>query len=304
MGLAKALFVAIDKLYDPLQNKRRMTKFKDVDFVIDTDIVYDESAPDICKLDTYRVAREGKYPVLFYIHGGGFVAGDKKYRRALSRWSANQGYFVVNVNYGLGPDCLFPEPLRQIVRAFNWGEKHAEELNLDTDRMIVSGDSAGGYYAAMLACVTTNPVMQERLGVSTKLRFQGAIFNCGIYDLATALTAKVPFGLADKILWDFANVKKADLKDYEWYNMCAPLDYINADFPASFVTYAGKDFFCGGQGPKLVEKLKSLGVHVEEYGSVKFMDNHCFSLTWKGKAARANNDATADFMKRFAEGKI
>ena len=52
MGLAKALFVAIDKLYDPLQNKRRMTKFKDVDFVIDTDIVYDESAPDICKLDT------------------------------------------------------------------------------------------------------------------------------------------------------------------------------------------------------------------------------------------------------------
>ena len=172
MGLAKALFVAIDKLYDPLQNKRRMTKFKDVDFVIDTDIVYDESAPDICKLDTYRVAREGKYPVLFYIHGGGFVAGDKKYRRALSRWSANQGYFVVNVNYGLGPDCLFPEPLRQIVRAFNWVEKHAEELNLDTDRMIVSGDSAGGYYAAMLACVTTNPVMQERLGVSTKLRFQ------------------------------------------------------------------------------------------------------------------------------------
>ena len=168
MGLAKALFVAIDKLYDPLQNKRRMTKFKDVDFVIDTDIVYDESAPDICKLDTYRVAREGKYPVLFYIHGGGFVAGDKKYRRALSRWSANQGYFVVNVNYGLGPDCLFPEPLRQIVRAFNWVEKHAEELNLDTDRMIVSGDSAGGYYAAMLACVTTKALYST--AVSTTLR--------------------------------------------------------------------------------------------------------------------------------------
>ena len=170
MGLARALFVAIDKLYDPLQNKRRMTKFKDVDFVINTDIVYDESAPDVCKLDTYKVEREGKYPVLFYIHGGGFVAGDKKYRRALSRWSANQGYFVVNVNYGLGPQYLFPEPLRQIVRAFNWVEKHAEELNLDTDRMIVSGDSAGGYYAAMLACVTTNPKALYSTAVSTTLR--------------------------------------------------------------------------------------------------------------------------------------
>ena len=82
--------------------------------------------------------------------------------------------------------------------------------------------------------------------------------------------------------------------------MCAPLDFVNTDFPASFVTYAGKDFFCGGQGPKLVEKLKELGVHVEEYGSVKFMDNHCFSLTWKSKAAKANNDATAPKAKSDA----
>ena len=36
--------------------------------------------------------------LIVFFHGGGFVAGDKHYRRALSRWAANMGYFVVNVN--------------------------------------------------------------------------------------------------------------------------------------------------------------------------------------------------------------
>ena len=106
MSLQSFLFVAIDKLYNPFQNERKMTKFKDVEFDIKTDIVYDTSSPEACKLDTYRVKGQSgkKLPVLFYIHGGGFVAGDKHYRRALARWSAVQGYFVVNVNYGLCPE--------------------------------------------------------------------------------------------------------------------------------------------------------------------------------------------------------
>lgn len=304
MSFARTAFVAIDYLYDGPQNNRRQTKFKDVDFVIKKDIVYDKSAPEDCVLDTYCVKREGKYPVLFYIHGGGFVAGDKKYRRALSRWSANMGYFVINVNYGLCPKYKFPEPLRQLVRAMNWMKENAEALNLDMNRVIVSGDSAGGYYSAMLACISNKKELQDRLGVSTDVKFQGAILNCGIYDVGAALEAKVPFKLGDKILWDFAGIKREEVPKYEWIDLCAPIDHVTADFPASFVTYAEQDFFCGGQGPKFIEKLQSLGVHVEEFHSVKFAENHCFSLTWNGKSAKINNAKTADFMKRFAEGKI
>ena len=168
MSLQSFLFVAIDKLYNPFQNERKMTKFKDVDFEIKTDIVYDTSAPEACKLDTYRVkGLKGKLPVLFYIHGGGFVAGDKHYRRALARWSANLGYFVVNVNYGLCPEYQCPVPHRQLVAALNWVGANAEKLGLDLDRMIVSGDSAGGYYGAMLAAITLNPDLQAKMGVST-----------------------------------------------------------------------------------------------------------------------------------------
>ena len=305
MSLQSFLFVAIDKLYNPFQNERKMTKFKDVDFEIKTDIVYDTSAPEACKLDTYRVkGLKGKLPVLFYIHGGGFVAGDKNYRRALARWSANLGYFVVNVNYGLCPEYQCPVPHRQLVAALNWVGANAEKLGLDLDRMIVSGDSAGGYYGAMLAAITLNPDLQAKMGVSTSLKFGGAVLNCGIYDVATALKNKYPFDLGGKLLKDFAGIGKDEIEGYEWKDLCSVLPFVNEQFPVSFITHAQKDIFCGGQADGLMKLLKEKGVHCEEFHSTSLIDNHCFSLNWKSKAARKNNDLTADFMKRFAAGKI
>ena len=305
MSLQSFLFVAIDKLYNPFQNERKMTKFKDVDFEIKTDIVYDTSAPEACKLDTYRVkGLKGKLPVLFYIHGGGFVAGDKHYRRALARWSANLGYFVVNVNYGLCPEYQCPVPHRQLVAALNWVGANAEKLGLDLDRMIVSGDSAGGYYGAMLAAITLNPDLQAKMGVSTSLKFGGAVLNCGIYDVATALKNRYPFDLGGKLLKDFAGIGKDEIEGYEWKDLCSVLPFVNEQFPVSFITHAQKDIFCGGQADGLMKLLKEKGVHCEEFHSTSLIDNHCFSLNWKSKAARKNNDLTADFMKRFAAGKI
>ena len=306
MSLQSFLFVAIDKLYNPFQNERKMTKFKDVEFDIKTDIVYDTSSPEACKLDTYRVKGQSgkKLPVLFYIHGGGFVAGDKHYRRALARWSAVQGYFVVNVNYGLCPEYQCPVPHKQLVAALNWVGANAEKLGLDLDRMIVSGDSAGGYYGAMLACICISKSLQDKLGVHTDLKFGGAVLNCGIYDVATALKNKYPFDLGGKLLKDFAGIKKDEIDSYEWKDLCSVLPFVTEEFPVSFITHAQKDIFCGGQADGLMKLLADKGVHVEEFHSTSLIDNHCFSLNWKSKAARKNNELTADFMKRFAEHKV
>lgn len=305
MTFAKALFVAIDKLFDGSQNGRKSTQFKDKNIIVEKDIVYDSSDAKTCVLDTYRAEKkDGKYPVFFYIHGGGFVAGDKHYRRAQSRWAAAQGFFVVNVNYALSPDYLFPTPVRNLVSALNWVGENAEKYNLDLDRMLVSGDSAGGYYSAMLACITTNKQLQEKLGVSTSLRFAGAVLNCGIYDVGTALNRHMPFNLTDRILFDFAGIHVKQFDAYEWKDICAPFAYVDKEFPASFVTYAKKDIFCKGQGEKMVEKLKELGIYAEEYHSEKLLDNHCFSLTWTSKAAKENNQLTENFLKKFTAGEI
>lgn len=303
MGLAKTVFVAIDKLFDHDQNKRKSTRFEDVNFIIEKDVKYAEA--EACLLDTYRVENGGeKYPVLFYIHGGGFVAGDKHYRRAHSRWLANQGYFVVNVNYGLCPDYKFPEPLRHLVYALNWVGENAEKYNLDLDKLVVSGDSAGGYYATVLACIATDKALQERLGVSTDLRFNGAVLNCGIYDVAEALSAKIPFDLGGKILYDVATISKKEFDNYEYRDICSPIEKVTSDFPKSFIVYAVQDFFCRGQGERLLKNLADQGVYTEEYHSTAFLSNHCFSLNWKGKDPEKANKLAEDFLARFKRGEV
>ena len=300
MTLSEFLFVAIDKMFDGGQNKKKMLKFKGIDFNEELDVAYGEGESE--KLDLYHVERpEGeKYPVMFLIHGGGFVAGDKHYRRGLARWMAEKGFFVVNVNYALTPQYKFPIGLQQIVKALNWVGENAEKYNFDLDNMCVSGDSAGGYYSAMLACITTNKDLQARFGVSTDLRFRAAALDCGIYDIQEALGQKMPLNLTDRILHDFSGIHIKDLESYEYLDVLAPFAYVDETFPISFITYAEKDFFCKGQGQKLIKKLQDLGVHVEEHHSTKFMDNHCYPLNWNKGAAKENVKLLADFLTRIA----
>ena len=79
------------------------------------DIVYDEEHPDTGKLDIIYDEKqrgkltEGKFPVFFNIHGGGWIEGDKKMRRGYCQHMARTGAFTVNISYGLGPKYRFPD---------------------------------------------------------------------------------------------------------------------------------------------------------------------------------------------------
>lgn len=58
---------------------------------------------------------------------------------------------VISVDYHLAPEAPYPEGLEDSYAALKWGVEHAEELNIDKENVIVSGDSAGGNYSAVLS---------------------------------------------------------------------------------------------------------------------------------------------------------
>ena len=304
MDVAKLIFDAIDVAFDKRINKRHHIKGAD-GVVITKDVLYSDLDIKTCRLDYYYVPKKkGLYPVLFTIHGGGFMAGGKEYRRALCTWFAVDGLFVVNVNYGLCPSCNFPTPILHLAAALKWVAKNAKILRLDLSRMAVYGDSAGGYYAAMLAAICESEEMQKAFGIKTKLKFSAAILNCGLYDIQYSLKRRMFLHLNKKIFTSYTGIKEEEFDGYQYKAVSSPLPFINENFPPTFLIYAQKDIFCGGQAEFMIDALEKNDIYYESYHSVSYKRNHCFSLDWSSKESKEVNALIQTFVGKMIDGTL
>lgn len=303
--LTKKLFRAIDIFLALPQNSCPYINKDNADTIdVKSDIVFDETLPDICKLDFYRSKTDEKQPAIILIHGGGFSAGDKKYRKGRSQFFALHGFSVFCVNYGLAPKYIFPEPLKHIVAAANFVYDNAEAYNIDTTRIFVGGDSAGGYYAAMMAAFNCSEKLKSAIGVAPKFKFFGALFNCGVYDMRTVLDTKYPFGLSKGVILSMSGINPDDFESYKYRDVCVPAELVGKDYPPSFIIYSDNDVFCKGQGDVMIDVLNKNGVYNEFFSARYPGSNHCFSLTWSGDDAAAANELLLSFVKRLSEDKI
>lgn len=97
----------------------------------------------------YTPEGDGPFPVLVWMHGGGFLLGDVESYDPICRVLADElGCVVVSPDYRLAPEHEFPAGLRDCYEVVDWAASRTEILNGDPDRIVVGGDSAGGNLAA------------------------------------------------------------------------------------------------------------------------------------------------------------
>ena len=99
------------------------------------------------KLDVMTPRGEGPVPTLIYIHGGGWVGGTKEATVLRGLPYMEMGWAVVNVEYRLGRNALAPGAVEDCRCALRWIYENAEDYNIDTSRLVVTGSSAGGHLA-------------------------------------------------------------------------------------------------------------------------------------------------------------
>ena len=94
-------------------------------------------------------------PCLIFIHGGGYVIGDRDTHDHVCRKLANETRAaVVSIDYRLAPEHKFPVPVDDCATAARWIAANALSLGIDAKRLAIGGDSAGGNLSAVLALMS------------------------------------------------------------------------------------------------------------------------------------------------------
>ena len=135
------------------------------------------------KLDIYRpLAGADKRPALVYLHGGGWILGDKREQGIpLCNHLATLGWVCVNANYRLSPGATYPDHVVDAKAAVAWLREHAADYGVDPDFIALAGGSAGGHIAAMTALTPGDRSLQPGFG-DRDASVQAVVTYYGVYD--------------------------------------------------------------------------------------------------------------------------
>ena len=119
--------------------------------VSQADIAYGPDARH--RLDLYAPKGDAPAPILVFVHGGGFLKGDKGGSDAwpnanVGRMAAQAGFLGVVINYRLAPDHGWPAGAEDVAAVVAWLKDHAAAHGGDADRIVLMGTSAGAVHVA------------------------------------------------------------------------------------------------------------------------------------------------------------
>lgn len=125
------------------------------------DVPYGEEAEQ--RLDIFLPSEKGVFPVVFVVHGGGWVSCTKRCQDHAAMYKIiSQGYALVSVEYHLAPESKWPVPIKDVMRALDFVIENADNYRLDVSHLTVWGNSAGGHLIEMAAGLDSREVAEGK----------------------------------------------------------------------------------------------------------------------------------------------
>ncbi len=191
------------------------------------------------RLDIYLPKDQKDFPVLFMVHGGAWIRGNKDHLgiySALARTFTRHGIAVVCPNYRLSPKVQHPEHIRDVARAFAWTYQNVDKYGGRPDEIFVSGHSAGGHLCSLLA---TDKTYLKEQGLSLRT-IKGAIPLSGLFTIPNEPIYEIPFG-----------------KNRDAHKNASPIQHVRAGQPP-FLIILGDNELPGCDGPQANAFCKAL----------------------------------------------
>jgi acetyl esterase/lipase len=202
-------------------------------------------------LDIYELrdpGQRGTRPGAIVIHGGGWIGGSRAWvaEHVCMRF-VEKGFVVANVEYRVAPAAAAPAAVVDVLRAAGWFIENARKYGVDPQRIVVTGDSAGGHLALMVGMTPSSA------GFGTQARVRAVVNFFGITDVNDQLQG--------------ANLRSYTVKwvpeqpgRQELAGRVSPLTYVRKGLPPILTIHGTADPSVPyAQGERITEELNTAG---------------------------------------------
>lgn len=225
------------------------------DPVIEKDVVYTKIDKQELKLDFYRPAGDGPFPLVVCIHGGAWMGGNKGDYKDYQLTMAKMGIASASVQYRLIPKHKFPAQIDDCTTALKFLISEKEKFKIDPKRVVTLGASAGGHLALLLG-----------LSKVKDCEFKGVVNICGPTDLRNFQSSP----LGDLALKSGSKMNSREIistllgtedRKEKIYEDASPITKVTKDSPPILTIHGSNDDIVPySQATALHEVLKKAGV--------------------------------------------
>lgn len=200
-----------------------------------------------------------KLPVFIFIHGGGWVLGDyPTHQRLVRDLVVETGFVSVFVDYTRSPEAKFPKAINEIYAVAKWVATHGDEINVDSSRMGVIGNSVGGNMSLVTSLMAKNDNIPH---------IKAQVLLWPVTDGSLEFDTFEEYGeqrfLTSSLMeWMFAQYMNTseDIKDIHFSPLRAPIEELEG-LPPTLIAVAENDIL-RNEGEAMGRKLEKAGVDV------------------------------------------
>jgi acetyl esterase/lipase len=183
--------------------------------------------------DLYLPKGPGKFPAVVAVHGGGWQLGSSVFHKGWGPYMASRGIALFSVNYRLIKDGkkMYPEAVHDVRAAVQFLRAQGEQFNIDGTRLGLTGDSAGGHLAALVALAGDKAPFAGAYPESPLSKVSTAVKAClgvyGVYDMTAQWQHDLLHRPLDNIAQKFLGA--ALNEDRKIYFEASPISYATRD---------------------------------------------------------------------------
>lgn len=181
-------------------------------------------------------------PVIIWVHGGGWISGNKQQLTNYCKILAGYGYTVVAIDYSIAPGKKYPTPVFQTNDALSYVIKNFVRFHINPNKIFVGGDSGGAHIAAQIANCVASATYAKMLKITpsiTRKQLIGMILFCGPYDVHDVNMEGEFSSFLKTILWSYSGDK--NFSTNKFFESASVIRYITHNFPPAFISAGNAD---------------------------------------------------------------